>query len=538
MAINRATVVGLLFFVLMGSSERASSQSIGIVRGRDFPDWLETWSPLYPQGDLPRHLPSASTATLSLLLPVAKVGLFWNGGNPGALPWELDDRRSDIAATRASQDGALRRPLDPPGSALTQFYGMGWQRVPTLGAVVGRATFDRNVQDPGSVSEVNEPYGSTPFVLTDTSTSALRQTRARVEGAGGWAVGQWGFGLALGYDTRSTTTVASSFARRNRAVIPAGTLGVVRAFKEGRVQVGVRGTWRGGEETVNLFEFAQEGFLYLLEGYREVAGRDVARSFQQRITYEMRSGGMGVGGRAGTVNWVAFADGSHFRQRLTVQQQDDPATDLWATTGGSGGAAAQLPLFRKRAILTFNGRFATLTGHAEQVSPPTSGFDAHERVFDMRAEMRLLPSSGWTGVVSGSFLVEHRERNDSIAKANTIVDGLTPAIALEVGRILGQRFLISGGYAIAAYTASGTIPSAASRGALYKRVFAPELALATSGARSQALTIAARWQPQSTAGLWVAGRYERLNSDGRDASLATGATREAKSVWLGVTLGP
>jgi hypothetical protein len=537
MSRSAALRVGLI--LLAGTTETASSQSLGIVPGRDFPDWLESWSPLYSQGDLPRRLASASTATPALLLPVAKVGLFWSSGNPAALPWDVDDQRSDIAVVRATQDGAFRRPLDPPASSLTQFYGMGWQPVPTHGAVVGRALFDRNVQDPGSVSDVNEPYASTPFVMTDTSTAAMRQTRAHLEGAGGWRVGQWGFGLALGYDTRNTTTVSSPFARRNRAVTPAGTVGIVRALNDGRLQVGVRGSWRGGEQVVNLFEFAQEGYVYLLEGYREVPGGDIARSFYRRMTEEMRSGGASVGGKARNVTWVAFADGAHFRQRLTsVQQQDDPPTDLWATTGGSGGAAIQLPLFRKRAMLTVNGRFATLTGHAEQVLPPRAGFNAHERVVDIHSELRLSPIADWAAVASASFLSEHRERNDSIAKLSTIVDGVTPAVSVEVGRRLVRDFTIIGGYAIARYSASGTIPSAALRGAVYRRVFAPELAIATSGATSQALTVAAHWQPRSATGVWVAGRYERLNSDALDPSVAAGATRNAKAVWLGVTLTP
>jgi hypothetical protein len=538
MAMSRLTFVALFFFGLAASNESASSQSLGIVPGRDLPDWLETWSPLYRQGDFPRHLPSASVATPSLLLPVAKVGLFWDTRNPAALPWEVDDQRSDIAVAHASQEGPYRRPLDPAASSVTQFYGMGWQRVPTQGAVVGRATFDRNVQDPGSVSDVNEPYGSTPFVMTDTSTSALRQTRARLEGAGGWGVGQWGFGVALGYDTRNTATVASPFARRNRAVSSAGTVGIVRGFKDGKLKVGVRGTWSGGKETVNLFEFAQEGFLYLLEGYREVPGQDFIVTFQRQMTEETRSVGASVGGKTGTVKWVVFGDAAHFRQRLTSLQQDNPATDLWATTGGSGGLAFQFPLLRKRATLTFNGRVASLTGHAEQVLPPRTGFDAHERVLDLHTEFRLAPTNDWTAAVNGSLLAEHRERNDSIAKASTIVDGITPAIAVEIGRVIVQRLMIIGGYAIAGYTASGTIPSASSRGALYKRVFAPELEMATSDSRSQAASFAVRWQPHNANAVWIAGRYERLDSQAQTATFAPIGGRNAKSIWLGVTLAP
>lgn len=540
MAMSRAASIfgAIAFATLLLLPSGGEAQSMGIVPGRDLPEWLETWSPLFPQGDLPRRLPSASVAMPLLLLPPPKVGLFWNGGNPAALPWEADDQRSDIVASRSVQSGSYRRPLDPASSALTQFNGTGWQTVPA-GAVMGRAIFDRNVRNPSSVADVNEPYASTPFVVTDTSSAALRQTRARLEGAGGWRLGDWGLGLALGYDTRNTATISSPLVRRNRAVTAAGTVGIARTFSSDRVRIGVRGEWRGGEESLSLLEFAQQGFLYLLEGYREVPGRDFLGLYQRRMTEEMRSAGASVGGRAGAVKWVAYGDGARFRERLTSEERDDPASDLWATTGRSGGAAVQLPLFRGRTTLTVTGRLATLTGHAEQVLPSRAGYLAHERVGGLRAELRLAPTaSGWTGVMSGSLLAEHRERNDSIAKASAVVDGTTPAVAVEVGRIFGDQLMIAGGYAIAGYSGSGTIPSASSSGALYKRVFAPELDIATSGARSQALSLAARWHPRTAAAFWLAGRYERLNADARAAPLVPSGSREATSVWLGVTLTP
>ncbi len=538
MAINRA-IAGLLIIApvaLVSVSSRSAAQSMGIVSGRDLPDWLETWSPLFPQGDLQRKLPSASVAMPLLLLPVAKVGLFWNGGNPAALPLEANDQWSEIAAARSAVDGAYRRPLDPARSTTTQFNAMGWQTVPR-GAVMGKAIFDRNTTNPSSVSEVNEPYGSSPFVVTDTSTAALLQTRASLEGAGGWRVGDWGLGLSLGYDTRNTATESSPFSRRNRAVTSAGTMGAVRTFNDDRFQIGLRGTWSTGRESVSLLELAQEGFLYLLEGYREIRGQDFQLSYQRMMTEEMRSAGLSVGGTAAAIRWVAFADGAHFRQRLTSQQADNPPTDLWATTGGSSGAAAQIPLFSNRVMLTMNGRVAFLNGHAAQVLPSRTGFDAHERVGDIHGEFRLAPTSnGWTGVASVSLQVEHRERNDSIANAITIVDGTTPGVAVEVGRLFAERVLILGGYAIAGYVGSGTIPSASSRGPLYRRVFAPELDIETTAARTQAMSLAARWQPRTATALWLAARYERLSGNSDLATLAPDGSREATMFWLGVTL--
>src|ERR1019366_6815630 len=191
----------------------ASGQSLGVSPGQDVPSWLQTWSPLTIQGDLPRTLPSASVAMPSLLMPAPKVGLFWSAANPAAIPWDVNDSLVDMTAAHSAQSGTYRRPLDPQGAQLSQLSGTGWQPVGTRGALVGRVIFDRNTNNGGTRSDVNDPYGSTPFVLTDTSTSAVRQSRARLEGAGGWRLGNWGIGTALGYDTQNSATVGAPFAR-------------------------------------------------------------------------------------------------------------------------------------------------------------------------------------------------------------------------------------------------------------------------------------------------------------------------------------
>jgi hypothetical protein len=535
------TCVSLRTAVLLGgfistAARTASAQSLGFVAGRDYPEWLQAWSPLSPQGDLPRHLPSASPATPLLLLPEPRVGLFWSAGNPAGLAWDVTDSRGDASATRALQDGALKRPLDPASSSLTQFNGMGWQPLPARGAGIGRVTFSRDVRDPSSMSDVNEPYPSSPFVITDTTSSALRRTRARLEGAGGWRVGNWGFGVAAGHEARNTTTVAAPLARRNRSVNSAATIGVSRSLAHGRVKVGARAQLAGGQETVALTEFAKEGAVAQLEGYQEVPVFGFQVVYGRRVTTEKRSLGLNAAGNLSRGKWVLFADGTHYRERPTSQQQDNPATDLWATTGGSGGAAIQFPLDGERALFTATGKFTKLSGDAEQVSPLRSGFHADERSFDGTTELRMRPNRNWTGVLSVSLLAEHRERNDSIAKAKTSVDGLTPGVQVEVGRFLLQRLMISGGYAIAVYTASGTIPSLSTRGPVYRQLIAPELDIETTGSRAQSFSLVARYDAGHGSAVWIAGRGERLSSNAPAGTLVPLGQRTGKTVWVGVTL--
>lgn len=160
--------------LLPASPTAANAQALGVEPGRDLPGWLERWSPLTTAGDLPRRLPSASALMPHLLLPVPGTGLFWTGGNPGALPWDVTDRRGDLSASVAGEDGDYRRPLDPASSTVTRFGGMAWQPIAPRAAVIGRVLFDRTEHDPSSTNVMNDPYASSPFVITDTTRSPMR----------------------------------------------------------------------------------------------------------------------------------------------------------------------------------------------------------------------------------------------------------------------------------------------------------------------------------------------------------------------------
>jgi len=474
---------------------------------------------------------------LRLLYPVEKIGLFWSGANPGALAWEVADSRNEMSVARAGVDGEYRRPLDPAASRVSRFGGSGWQPLGERGAIAGGALFDRTIRDPSSISDVNEPYSSSPLVVTDTNVTALRTSRARLDGAGGWRLGGWGLGLALGYDTRTTATVAAPFVRRNRAVRPAATVGLARSFRDGRLQVGVRGGWQGGEETVILSAVGQTGVVYQLEGYREVPRQAiVAEPYYRRMSRAARVAGAGASGSVKATRWVAYAEGVRMDERQTNQRADDPPEDRWATTGTVMGAAFQLPFSRERAVLTIQGRIATLDGEAN-VFPASTGLTTAEREANGSIELRLgKPSDRWLALVRASLLSEHRERNDSLAGVGTIIDGITPGVAVEIGRKVSSRLMLIGGYGLARYSGSGTIPSAASRGPLFQQIFAPELDIATSVLQAQAATFAGHWQMKPGTAIWVTGRVERLVSQSADRPLAPGGHRAARSVSFGVTM--
>ncbi|MEP6507761.1 MAG: DUF6850 family outer membrane beta-barrel protein [Gemmatimonadales bacterium] len=536
MALRLALNVGITFGLVVGAVT-VSAQQLGVSPGNDVPSWLQTWSPLVIDGNLPRVLPSASAALPSLLMPAPKTGLFWSAANPAAIPWDIDDSRVDMAAAHSSQAGTFRRPLDPEGAQLSQVSGSGWQPVGKRGALVGRAVFDRNTDNGGTRSDILDPYGSSPFVVADTTTSVVRQTRARLEGAGGWRLGNWGAGLALGYDTRNSATAAAPFARRNRAVQAGATVGILRSFRNDRLEAGASGNWNGGKESIALFEYAQEGFLYLLQGYREIIPSQIDVIYNRRMLNDSRSGRLSIGGKTGALRWVAYGGAGHFRQRLTSIGQDNAPTDEWATTSGTGGISLQTNVIGGRGLLTAEASATSLTGSATQVLPSRRGLDAEERVARARAEIRVPPrGDGWSAVVSAAIQSDHRLRSDTAAKVSTTVDGITPSVSVEIGRHLSKEVSLMGGYAIARYSASGSVPSPLSRGDIYKTFFAPELAIETSASTSQAGSAAIRWNHTGRAAFWIAGRYERLTPAGVNSTFRPPGYRSAGSLWVGVTL--
>lgn len=531
-------VIAIAALVLSGARgpHALHAQSLGIAAGRDRPAWMDQWSPLGIQGSLPRTLTGASSAVPLLMLPPPKVGLFWTSGNPGALPWDVDEDRTDVIVARAGQDGEYRRPLDPEAASVTQVNGLAWRPVGARGAVVGAVLFDRSLRAPASASNMNDPYASTPFVVTDTSTATLRQSRARLEGAGGWRIGEFGVGVALGYEARITASVASPLLRRNRAVAPAAIVGVVRRLAGGRLTAGLRGSWQSARETINLVEVTQEGGVYQLEGYRDVPLQNIVAGYYRRISRNVESLGATVGGVLGPARWAVNVDGLRQHERLTGEQEDDPLTESWKTRGATSGAALQFPRVRGRAVVTLQARFAALSGHSAQVFPTRSGLRTNEQMLEGSAQIRLLPSAaGWMAVMDASLVGAHRVREDSAAQVSTTIDAITSRVGIELGRQVSERFMMSAGYGFARYGGNGTLPSPTTRGALYQRVFAPELGMATSVARAHSVAAAFRWYLQPASAVWVAGRIESL-APHSGHPFAPNGTRAARILLLGITL--
>ncbi|NIQ56839.1 MAG: hypothetical protein GWN71_42300, partial [Gammaproteobacteria bacterium] len=107
-------------------------------------------------------LPRAPEPARLLLLDGPRSGPLWTAGNPGALPFQVPARWSMLRLGGALDDGGYRRPMDPDDVGVVQFAGLGWERVGSAGAAIGRVVFDQEM--PGAVpfTDMLEPHGSNP----------------------------------------------------------------------------------------------------------------------------------------------------------------------------------------------------------------------------------------------------------------------------------------------------------------------------------------------------------------------------------------
>jgi hypothetical protein len=431
-----------------------------------------------------------------------------------------------------------RRPLDPGESKLIQVNGQSWQQfTPTL-SMIGRVVVDQEQFDPGTRSDATEPYGSTPLITIDTSGAAVRRTRALLEGGLGWREGAWGFGMTAGWEGRDNNTILSGVVRHALSVQPGVSLGVSRRI--GGVEVGLHGRYRYQTESINLTERASETRVYELRGYTEVRPIDILTAYYRRRDQHVVAGVASAQGRLGQATWTVYGEISQLKDRLTKQEQNDPAQDRWDTHGWSLGGSLQRRL-GGRGLLTAQGRYAMLTGNAD-LAMDSSGviFTADERLADGEAELRLLPGNGgWTGAVTVGFAWARRVRNDSTLQLGSDIQSATPTFALDVGRRFSPKLLVVLSAAIAAYGPTSSIPDPSKRGPVYRTYFAPELDVYSSSAVPKAFSVLVQWKVAGNATLWLTGRTESVSSSASTplTAFTPSGSRSASSIAGGVTLG-
>jgi hypothetical protein len=464
--------------------------------GLHVPGWAGDPSPLALLGDLPRPGSFGAEVPVLLLDPVPRAGLHWAFGNPAALPFEMADERAEFRIRHGAGSGDYRRPLDPERVSHLAVSGGGWQRVGEAGAVSGGVAVDRATLD-GLLANVLAPYGMSPHVYADTSGAALGRLSARLEGAGGWRVGDWGLGVATGYETWSARTELAAVPRFQRGVMPGITVGVTRALPVADLLVGAHGRWQARVEATGLSARTAPTTIFLIEGHTEPTPVDLSppSGFSRRFEREARAAGFGAAARVAGIRWTASGERLRLGEKQTWVAQNEPPSDRWDAAGHAAGLAAQGDLPGGLGSVVAGVRWTRITGDAVRhgIEEEGSLFAATEEVLEAGMEVRLRPHGTWAGAARFGLGQDQRVREDRVAGVDWSIRAWRPSATLEGTLALSPRLALGLGASAAWYTPRGSIPKPDQLGPNYRMWTAPELAYYANPAFDRSLSGSARW---------------------------------------------
>ncbi len=516
----------------------AQAQSLGLSAEQGLPAWLSSWSVLSPRADLPRRLPSSSTAIPISLLAATPIGLFWTAGNPAGLAGSVDGARSDVLIGAGNTRGSFRRPLEPGGKDLRQISLTSWLPLDRRVSMLGRIVLDQEGFSPGAQADETEPYPTSPFVTSDTSTTPSRRIRTQLEGVAAWSFGDWALGADLAYDARENRTTAAGFVRYTRQTMPGLAIGVTKLL--GTARIGLTARYRNRAETIRLTPRGDVGEVVQLEGYSEVAPIGLLTPYYRRIEEEVPSASLGVAGSLGAGRWVLFAETARLYERRSRQEQDDPAADRWNADSWTAGGSYQRTLgLAGRSRLTIDARFTSVVGDGTLALDTTGTvFTARERAFDARVELRRQPvSRGWSGLIAVTTRYERRVRKDLVALIGSDVATLAYGVSLEAGRTLSPAWTVFGTAALMHSISNSTLPEPRFQQAVYRRLIAPELDFYARDMTPYSIGAALKWEVSARTGLWLSARTEAVKPSGRRPTpLGPDGSRTATAFVLGIVM--
>lgn len=519
------------------AGDHLEAQSTGdLVPEKTLPSWMTAWSPFTIGADLRRTLGPAVRPP-DLLLPPPRIGLFWTRGNPGALPFELGDGWSEFRAATRELSGDYRRPSDAERASVPGLSALGWTSIDERGAAIGRVVSEqRNAA--GSQAVSLRPYGSSPFTAVDTAGADVRDTRSRLEGAGGWHVGRVGFGVAAGFEAHDHRTRASGLPRFGRSAAPAASAGVVTGL--GPARIGAYARWSAFAETTQAVAITRTGLVHGIDGFREPADYVIASSFPYflRIEHDARAAGLGAGGAWKGLTWTAFVEADRMRQtRWNDRTEDRPPKDRWSADALSAGLAAQRSM--AGVLWTLDARWTTLAGQGRMAGAENVEFEADETAIAGALDARLEPADHpWSAAVRLSLAYESRDRVDDVAALTTTIESLAPGMAAAVGFAPRDGTLIAAGLGHSRYLTRGVIPVLRDEGPAFRRALAPELTILASPAAAWSMSLAAGHRIRPGVALWVRAERASIAPGGpfRTVRFRPEGHRAVTHAGVGVTL--
>lgn len=445
--------------------------------------WLGAWSPLRPIVDMPRGLLRAPMAPGVLDAPAPMTGAFVMSGAPGALSRDLRARMKgdtaqfgELRFKSASESGGYRRPLDVTDSRVSSVSGMGWSPVGSRGIAIGRFVIDRERNGVSSYAERLTPYVSSPFIATDSVRPPMQRTRARLEGALGLRLGEFGVGLSAGLDSREHNSVDFPLRRSGRSSTPAVMTGIERSLPWFGLRVGGYYRWSEPNETNVLNAAPSPTIVYGLQGYDEPFGYQVSAASPVFVRIDRRA--TAVGGNAEFTLMNARVVVTHEQgdraedQYRSIVSQVRP-TDRWRASGSETRVMVQREM-GERVRATVVASNESLDGNAVRSDLRGIAMDGHDVKSAVEADVRATFATHWQLALICGATHLLTTRTDYVAAIGSRIDATTPFGGVELARRVSRAAVALG--ATMTHTApSGSLPAAA-RDPNYQRLIAPGLA--------------------------------------------------------------
>ena len=333
-----------MLFTLLACPPVVSAQTLGepaAPGAATMPRWLSQWSPLQSTGDLPRELPGTVSLPSLLTLPAPRVGSFWSAGNPAAMPSDIPDSYGQFRFGVNRNQGSYKRPLDVGDDTRIGGTAFGWKNLTSNGAAIGRLVVDHLGHHDGAHANMLLPHSSNPFVVLDTIGDQTSGIVIKLDGAGGWRIGNLGAGLGLAYDSREIRTVASPVPRQNRVSAAGISGGLNYELANGALEFGVFGRWEQMAQSILVSSTPPEHTrIYVLTGYYEPTPIEPL-GYSRRSDRHAGALGISIAGRVAGVRWTLFGHSDRINEKQSVARENDPPVDEWDADGWTAGFSAQ-----------------------------------------------------------------------------------------------------------------------------------------------------------------------------------------------------
>lgn len=502
--------------------------------------WMLHWSPLQRAGVLPRSAPLLTGVSATLLGPATRTGTFWSGGNPAGLAWETGAAHAELSGRTSSTQGDFRRPLDPGAMTRQGASALAWQPLGEAAGLIGHATYEEVGFDPGTWTLSMSPWTSSPYVLTDSTRSAHRIGRIRVEGAGGRSFGRVAVGAAVAHEALDGHSQLTRVPRLNRSSRPAGVLGV--AWDAGPAWIGAYGRAAHDAETAQIIGGSSVAVVQRLNGTTAPTTITVQQNqgFYHRREALSRGGGVTASGSAAGWAWTAHGDAGSVRERLWMVRSATPPTDRWDADQLAAGMALQRSVWREGTSLTLQGRWARSEGSAWLSRSDTLIYRGVESAAWGGAALHWQPAtSAWAAAGALNLGYDRRDRGDTAeVSLRTRLEGLTTQVAAEFSHTLDFGLSLGAGYTLTRHAARGSAPAPHNYPVATRLLLAGENAfMATPSTGHGAALGASLFIGQATA-LRLQSRYHTVApGSGPRYELAPGGSRRQWSVDLGAVMG-